>query len=184
MNLKEKLGSLWTAEIEKALEGVKVYVADGDNDYVPKHRFDEVNAKNKELQKVVDENNAKIVELGKDKLTAEEYQAKITELTNANQKAITEWQTKYDDLEFNSSVKQLATKLNIKDKFVPQFINSLDRKTLEKDETGAFKGLDEKAKKIIDEFPEFINTTDPSSAGAKHETPKTQANIYEEMLKM
>lgn len=77
---------------EQATAILKMHKEAIDANYIPKHRFDEVNTELKNTKTQLGERDVQIGELKKFEGTAAELQTKITELTNANATKDTEHQ--------------------------------------------------------------------------------------------
>lgn len=162
MDLKEYIKSLG---IELTEEQTKKLEEDNQN-LIPKTRFDEVNQKLKDSQTMLSERDKQLEDLKASATNNEELKNKIAALEADNKKANEEWTTKYEELNFASAFKGAASKLKVKDKFLTQMQTQIDRSKLEKQEDGTYKGLDDALNKIIEDYPEYVDTTaDLSGAG-------------------
>ena len=78
---------------EQAANVVKLHKEVIDGQFVPKHRFDEINTELKTAKEQLTERDGQIKELKKFKGDSEALAAKITELEEANKQKATEYQT-------------------------------------------------------------------------------------------
>lgn len=189
--------------IAKAMEelGMNVLVDDTKApSYFPKNRYDEVNARNKELntqiadlKKVTDEYEKLKPQLEAMKVAAgenpllksqlEELQRKIAEYPNQIQelqKKNTEWEGKYKETNLSTAIKLAA--LNAKAKDPSDVLAFIDKSKLELTEDGNVKGLDEQLKVLTESKAYLFGETIPGSGGAN--PPGGGGNIPKDESKM
>ena len=167
MDLKELLGDLFTKEIEEKVGDKKVYIAESGNDYIPKSRFDDVNTKLKEQKALFDEQSKKMEELSKSQSNADDLKAQIEKIKNEHNAKLSEMQSKYDEQAFSNSFMKESGKYHFKEKFSKQVLNQIDRTKLTKDDEGNYKGFDEQLSKIVEEYPEYVESASGGRGGSQ-----------------
>lgn len=173
--------------ISKALEelGFNVLVDDTKNPgYYPKSRYDEVNARKKELEtqinelkKVVDEYEKLKPQLEAMKIAAsenpllkqqlEELQKKIEAYPNQIQelqKKNTEWENKFKQNAVDSAIKLALISAKVDPKYAELLATKFDRSKLEYTDEGV-KGLDDQLKSIQENYKELFGEIVPGSSG-------------------
>lgn len=138
-----------------------------NENWIPKTRFDEVNEKCKEQQKMVAERDEQIKNLGESAKSVEEYQTQIAQLTEANQKANEEWSNKYKGLAQQNAFNSSVSKYHFKEKFLSQVNKMIDVEKLT-EQDGNWSGYDEQLAKISEDYPEFVDSN-YQSAGSSHD---------------
>lgn len=174
--------------LNKALEdiGFNVLVDDTKNPgYLPKGRYDEVNARKKELEtqinelkKVVDEYDKLKPQLEAMKAASSEnpllkqqledlqkkieaYPNQISELNKKN----TEWETKYKQTAVDNAVKVALLGAKVNPKYSDLLLTKFDKSKLELNDDGTIKGLDDQMKTIQEGYKELFGEQVPGGSG-------------------
>lgn len=140
-NLLEKHGVS-----EEVVQSVVAAAEEKLKDFVPKHRFDEVNEAKKQLAEQLAERDNQLSQLKKAAGDNEELRKKIEALQNENKEREKEYQERLRDMMITTAIK-LAVAGDAHD---PDLVASLiDKSKIEVDEQGNIKaGLDDQLKAL------------------------------------
>lgn len=143
--LKKLLGDELYKQVSEKL-GDKKYIFGEAENYVPKHRFDEVNNQKNEYEKQVKDYMQKVDELTKNAKSTEEITSQMEQLKADYEKKLEEAQAKQKELSINSAIKlELSGKVHDVD-IVSKLI---DTSKLELDDAGNIKkGLEDQIKTL------------------------------------
>lgn len=151
MNLLEALKVLGIELSEEQ----KVKANELNENYIPHSRFNEVNEKYKESQKLITERDEQIKNLGANQSANEELKKQIEELTLKNQTQATEFENKYKEINRKNQFKSVVAKYGVKDKFLQSVEGMIDNTKLVENEDGSINGFDEQLTKILEDYPEY-----------------------------
>lgn len=169
------------AKIAEAV--LKSYIS---GEYVPKHRFDEVNTKNKELSQSLAESESKRQDAEK---RAKEAEDQISPLQEEISKTYSEWEQKYTDLqkkheqeeedrrvlaEYQSKVGAIAKFLG-DSAYDKEMVSSLIDLNSLKLENGNVSGVKEAVERIRKEKPFLFKPEETVESTAPVSAPKKQA---------
>ncbi|SCI81558.1 Uncharacterised protein [uncultured Clostridium sp.] len=148
MDLKQLLGEELFSQVEDKLDGKKIMVDDGN--FIPKARFDQVNAEKKKIEK----------ERETYKTQAERYEGGMTkdEATDFEANLEKEYKVK---IAVNSKFS------NIEDEGVREFLESkIDKEKLTLSDDGVtIEGLDEQYDSISEKYAAMFKETIPQNTG-------------------
>ena len=132
---KKKLLEMGFTE-EQSEKIIKAHKAEIDGNYIPKHRFDEVNDSLRALKTEAEQKDKQIKELGSFKGDAEALKTKISELQESNKQLETQHKTELAQLK-----KTNAIKFNIaaEAEDVDLVLSQLDLNKVEIEEDGKIK---------------------------------------------
>lgn len=179
MNLKEELGSAIYNQIPKEVQQRL-------NAWVPKGRFDEVNARKKELEGQIKELTPVVEEYEKLKPQLEDMKTAAGENSTLKQqledlqgqlgaypkqiddlqKANTAWEEKYKHNALDSAIKFQLSQANLNPKYMDMILTKIDKGQLELAEDGSATGLEDQLKTIQTDYSEFFGGA-PSGMGSK-----------------
>lgn len=111
--LKKLLGEDLYKQVQEKLGTEKKYFFD-EGEFIPKGRFDEVNNQNKELKTSLAERDTQLADLGEKAKGNEELTNKINELTEANKKIATDYETKIASREREYVIEGELSKIGAK----------------------------------------------------------------------
>lgn len=135
--------------------------------FIPKTRFDEVNATKKDLETQITDRDKQLTELSKKAKGNEELEKQITDLQEKNLATASEYESKLKTIKLDSAIK-LALK-GSKAKYEDLLVGKFDKEKLEISEDGAIKGLDEQLKGIKegykDLFEQKLTGNTPNNTG-------------------
>lgn len=136
---------------EQAEKIVKAHKAEIDGNYIPKHRFDEVNESLKALKTETEQKDRQIKELGSFKGDAEALKTKVSELQEANKQLDTQHKTELAQLKKTNAIKfSIAAEVEDAD----LVLSRLDLSKVEVDEEGKIKsGFKEQYEALKTEKP-------------------------------
>lgn len=142
--LKELLKSKGVAD--DIIQAVVAAAEEKFKNFIPKHRFDEVNEAKKQLEAQLAERDKQLVELKKTAGDNEELKKRIEQLQQENKAKEQEYQAKIRDMAVTTAIK-LAV---VGDAHDPDLIVSLlDKSKIELDDNGNIKaGLEEQLKAL------------------------------------
>lgn len=147
---------------EQANKVLEAHQAAINGNYVPKATFEAERDKVKAANDTIAERDKQITELGKFKGTAEELQAKVTELTNANETAKTEYETKLKEKEEEFAIRTaLADKVHNADDILPK----LDKSKLTITDGKVTGGLNDQLEAIKKTNPYYFKEQSGSNPG-------------------
>ncbi len=149
MDLNELLARLGVAEDkhEDAVKAVKEYL---DGSYIPKSRFNEVNAKNKELADQITARDAQLTKLKKESGDNDSLKAQIEALQKENKQAKEAADARLKDLQLTSAIK-LAVAADAQDTDIVAGL--INRDTIIFGEDGKVTGLNEQVEALKQSKP-------------------------------
>lgn len=183
MSLKEKLGEeLYGQVLAKLGEDTKIAIV-SDGSYIPKGKFDE---KLEEIKGYKDEIKARDEQIGTLKKAAEGHEEltnKITELENQNEA----WAGQMVATKKEFQVKMKASSLNAHD--VNDILSKVDLDSLDLDDNGEVKGLEDVLNKIKEEKPYLFKSEEEPKLGGRtpqnlNTPPKNDEITKEQFMKM
>lgn len=117
--------------------------------FVPKHRFDEVYQENTANKQTIASLNQQITQLGSFQGTAEELQQQINTLTAQNTQMQTQHQQELDQLKLDNAIKFGIASYERKPHDADLVLGKLDRTKLSLKEDGTVEGLKEQLDGIV-----------------------------------
>lgn len=133
---------------EEQLGAIENGVKENYKEFLPKHRFDEVNEAKKQLENELHDRNKQLESLKENAAGNDNLKSQIEQIQAENKRQSEEYQAKLRDLTISSAIK-LAVASEVHD---PELLTSLvDKSKIEVDENGTIKaGLDEQIKSLRD----------------------------------
>lgn len=127
-----------------------------DQNYIPQHRFDEVNNTLKEVKTQLAERDTQLKDLGDKVKGNEDLEKKINDLVEQNKKAADEYDAKLKEVKIDTAIK-LKLKES-KAKYEDLLLGKFDKAKLVV-EGEEIKGLDEQLESIKENYAELFSTT-------------------------
>lgn len=112
--INELLGELVTPEIETALKGKHIIVADAKDEYVPKARLNEVITQRDELKAMSDKLSTDIGKLSKSSETLEAVQGELTALKDTHTNTIKEYENNIATMQKTNAIIRDMTSGRVK----------------------------------------------------------------------
>lgn len=129
-------------------EQIDKFIKEGVNDkFIPKHRFDEVNEKNKQLTEDISARDKQIKELSKFEGDNASLKTKIEELEKANKQKEEENQQAIKQLKIDNAVK-FALNGKVQEGYNDIVTGLIDKSLIILKDDGTVSGLDEQIEKI------------------------------------
>lgn len=129
-------------------EQIDKFIKEGINDkFIPKHRFDEVNEKNKQLTEDISARDKQIKELSKFEGDNASLKTKIEELEKANKQKEEENQQAIKQLKIDNAVK-FALNGKVQEGYNDIVTGLIDKSLIILKDDGTVSGLDEQIEKI------------------------------------
>lgn len=132
---------------EQATQIMKLHNEALKDKFVPKHRFDEVNDKNKQLEQSVTDRDTQIKNLKKFEGDADALKTKIEELETSNKEKDAQHQKEISELKVNNAIK-FALNGKVQDKAIDLVEGLIERDKIKINDDGTVLGLDEQLAKI------------------------------------
>lgn len=140
-------------ELDLSDEQIDKFIKDAINDkFIPKHRFDEVNEKNKQLTEDVSERDKQISNLKKFEGDNATLQTKITELENANKQKDEENQKAIKALKIDNAINY-ALNGKVQEGYGDLVLGLIDKNLIVLRDDGTIAGLDEQIEKAKKDKP-------------------------------
>lgn len=98
--------------------------------FIPQERFNEVNEQKKQLQEQLNEQESKMKELESFKGTAEEYQAKVKELSEMTEKQKQEYENKIKDITINSKIETALIENGANKEYIDFLKSKIDKESI------------------------------------------------------
>lgn len=117
--------------------------------FVPKHRFDEVYQENTANKQTITSLNQQITQLGSFQGTAEELQQQVNTLTTQNTELQTQHQRELDQLRLDNAIKFGIASYERKPHDVDLVLGKLDKSKLSLKEDGTVEGLNDQLAGIV-----------------------------------
>lgn len=192
MDLEKLLGEELFKQVNEKLDGKKILIDEGGQ-YIPKARFDEVNAQKKELKEEINslstkitENNSMLEKFQSEAGASKELKQKLKELQDLNANTQSEYEKKMQEKEAEWTNRELNAKkaFAVKEKLyqsnvLPNFqdvaFKQIDLDKITIDENGNAVGVDDMIGNIKTTLPEMFGKEIVLGTGAKGtsgETPK------------
>jgi alanyl-tRNA synthetase len=149
--LKELLKSKGIAD--EVIEAVVAAAEEKFKNFIPKHRFDEVNEAKKQLEAQLAERDKQLSELKKVAGDNEELKKRIEQLQQENKAKEQEYQAKIRDMAVTTAIK-LAVAGDAHDPDL--IVNLIDKSKIELDDNGNIKGGLEEQLKALRENKAFL----------------------------
>jgi hypothetical protein len=126
--------------------------------FIPKARFDEVNAAKKAAEKDVADRDKQIDELGKAAGASEELKKQIETLKTENESTKQKHETELKDMKLNAAIEKALTDAHAKH---PELLKvKIDKAKLELLEDGTAKGLEDQIKPLQESYKELFASED------------------------
>lgn len=149
--IKAKLKELGLSD-----EQIEQFVKEAINDkFIPKHRFDEVNEKNKQLEKDVTDRDTQISNLKKFEGDSEKLKAKIDELEQANKQKDEENAKTIKTLKIDNAINY-ALDGKVEKGYGDLVLGLIDKTSIILKDDGTIAGLDEQIEKIRTDKPRLF----------------------------
>lgn len=130
---------------EEQADKVLSAVNEDMKNYIPKHRFDEVNDANKELKKQLTERDQQLEDLKKAAGDNQELQKQIQELQKTNETTTAEYESKLKQVKLDAAVELALTAAKAKNIKAVKALLDLGKVELDGDQV---KGLEDQIKKL------------------------------------
>ena len=174
--LKDLLGEELFNQVTSKLGDKKLVLDEGN--LIPKYRFDEVNESKKNLQTLLEQNNKELETLKSNFKGNEELQKQLQSLTEQSNKLSEEFKTKEMRIKKEFNLKESLLNQGVTDiKARELLLKSFDFDTIELDETGNVKDLDNlikplKENPVLSSLFGQVKPVPPTHTGKSAELPK------------
>ena len=146
--LKELLGEELFNQVKEKLGDTKIMVDDGN--FIPKHRFDEVNDERQNLKDMLKERDDQLKEIKKQAKDSDELTTKINDLQEQNKKTVEEYEEKLNSQRFNFAVERELSKAEAKSVKAVKALLDLEKVKMDGD---TLIGLEEQVKQVKESEP-------------------------------
>lgn len=156
-----------------------------DTNYVPQARFDEVNNSLKELKGQIADRDKQLKDLGEKAKGNEELTKQITELQEANKKAVGDYEAKIRNITLDNAIKLKLKENNAK--YEDLLLTKFDREKIKIKDDGSLEGLDEQFTTVKEGYKDLFGASlsgnnANNNGGSAGQTSPLQAQ-YAEALK-
>lgn len=117
--------------------------------FIPQERFNEINEQKKQLQEQLQNQEKQMKELETFKGTAEEYQAKVKELSEMTEKQKQEYETKIKDITINSKIENALIEKGANKEYLDFLKSKVDKEKIVID-NDKFINLDEQINSLTE----------------------------------
>ena len=153
--------------------------------FIPKARFDEVNETKKELEQQIQERDNQLKELQKKAKGNEELEKRILELQEANKVTKEQYEAKIREMTITAAIQSKLTDAKYPDLLLTKF----DRSKLSIAEDGTVLGIDEQLTTLKEQYKDLFkpdlkgrepNNTGGTPPGTKNPWSKEHFNLTEQ----
>ena len=153
--------------------------------FIPKARFDEVNETKKELEQQIQERDNQLKELQKKAKGNEELEKRIQELQEANKVTKEQYEAKIREMTINAAIQSKLTDAKYPDLLLTKF----DRSKLSIAEDGTVLGIDEQLTALKEQYKDLFkpdlkgrepNNIGGTPPGVKNPWSKEHFNLTEQ----
>lgn len=162
MNIEDLTSMGLTPEQAKSVKDL--FKKELDGKYIPKDTFDAERQKVKDRDAQIAERDKQITELGRFKGDSESLTKKIQELTEKNETALKEYQTKIQKMEFETAIR---SELSDKVHDFSDVLGKLDTTIITVRDGKVVAGLDEQVKALQESHPYYFKSSQGATGGFK-----------------
>jgi small-conductance mechanosensitive channel len=174
--LRKLLGELYTEEIANKVGDTKLAITN-DGSWIPRTKFNEINQRNKDLEKQLQDRDKQLQDLEGKVTGNEELKRALQEAQEANKVAAEEWQAKTAKMQLDFAVERALAAAKAKN---PKAVKALLDMAKVKLDGEQLLGLDDQLKELqksdaylfgSSESPQVGGGTNPPDAGGGEANP-------------